>query len=307
MGIRRDNGKNNKRDNIIAFNQDHEFLYRIAVKRAEKRDFDEAIKYIDKALHEDKYNSEYLFSKACFLVEKRMLDESIDVLNDILWKVDPTYAECYFGLGCNYFEKGDYEWALFCFEKYVDMVDEGEFLEDAYEILVYMQFSSDNGEILLDKKQINKIRNKSAYRKSSTKLDEDGRRFLFSGKYYEAIKKLEKSIRTYPETISARVRLSMAYYMVGDSALAKSLASSVLKLQKSNYLARLCLAFYYSADGQYDMSDKMVRWLEKVKGSRYSNVKNEAQIFYDMLVTKAAVGDSFKELISAMMRKIPTK
>ena len=298
------NSQKNDKNNVIAFNQDHEFLFRIALKRATNREYDGALKYLEKALFLDMYNADYLFNKACILVEKKRIEESIEVLNYIIWKIDPTYAECYFGLGCNYFETGDFAKALACFEKYVNMVDDGEFLEDAYEILVYMQMSFENGDISVDKKQINKIRNQKAFRKSSIRLDEDGSQLLFSGDYKEAIKKFEKSIETYPEIASARVRLSMAYYMTGDSALAKCLASSALKLQKGNYLARLCLAFYYSAEGRFDKSEKMLKWLERVRGKRYVEVKNEAQLFYDMLASKAAVGDKFKERVSGMMQKL---
>ncbi|MCL2163104.1 MAG: tetratricopeptide repeat protein [Oscillospiraceae bacterium] len=296
-----------KRDNsnkVLEFNRDHEFLFNIAIKHAMKKNLESAIKYIDKAIQIDNYNADYLFNKACILVEMKRVDESIEILNSIIWRIDPTYAGCYFGLGCNYFEMGKYSEALACFEKYVAIVDDGEYIDDAYDILLYLQFSSENGDIFIDRKRVNKINDRNSYLKSSLRLDEDGRRLLFSGNYSGAIEKFEKSIKTYPENTNARVRLSMAYFMMGDVSLAKCLAASALKLQRGNYLAKLCLAFYYTAEGQMDMSEKMLMWLEKVRAKRYSSVRSEAQMFYDLLVTKAPVGEKFKSRITGAVQKL---
>jgi tetratricopeptide (TPR) repeat protein len=289
-------------NNILDFYRDHEFLFKVALKHALKKNFDSALKYVDKAIQFDVHNADYLFNKACILVEKREIEESIDILNRIIWQIDPTYTECYFGLGCNYYESGDYAKAFMCFEKYISAAEDGDFIEDAYDILLFMQFSCENGDIQIDKSLMNKIKNPNSYRKHSFKLDEEGSRLLYSGKYVEAIKKLEKSIQNYPEITSARVRLSMAYYMTGNAELAKCLADSVLKIQKSNYLARLCLAFYYSEDGQTDMSEQMLKWLEKVRGKRYNSVRGEAQMLYEILITKATVGENFIKRISGAVQ-----
>ena len=73
-------------------------------------------------------------------------------------------------------------------------------------------------------------------RDSSLKLHAAGSMYLHRGNYKEAIRQFERSIMAYPETKSSRLRLSIAYYMAGQVTMAqKLLASSVLKIQKSNH------------------------------------------------------------------------
>ena len=180
------------KSNILEFNRDQEFYFKIAIKHAMNRNFEDALKYFDKAILLDMYNADFLFNKACVLVEVGELDESIEILNKIIWEIDPTYAECYFGLGCNYFELEEFAEALVHFEKYVTISDDGDFIEDAYEILLYMQFLDEKGDIHIDKRTVDRIRNHKGYKRSSMRLQEDGMRFLSSGNYLGAIKKFEK-------------------------------------------------------------------------------------------------------------------
>jgi tetratricopeptide (TPR) repeat protein len=227
-----------KRNKILQFSQDHDFYYRLAVKRALRRDYQGAFKYIETAVDKDKYNAEYLFNKACILVELKRTRESIKILNNIIWNIDPTFVECYFGLGCNYFEIGDYDKSLYNFEKYLLMENEGEFFEDAYEILYYMRFPGDIRNFDFDNQLEAGEKAQKQRRDSSMKLHAAGSMYLHRGNYKEAIRQFERSIMAYPEIKSSRIRLSMAYYMTGQFALAKLLASSVLKIQKSNHMAK---------------------------------------------------------------------
>jgi tetratricopeptide (TPR) repeat protein len=297
--------------NILSFNRGHEFFFRLALKYAMRRDFAAALKYVDTAIEQDAFNADYLFNKACVLVELKKTKESIKVLNSIIWKIDPTYAECYFGLGCNYFELGDFHKALFNFEKYVMMEDNGEFFEDAYEILFYMQITShEEFDYDIGDRLAARTREVRRLRSSSMKFHADGSASLFSGSYKDAIRKFEKAIIAFPELSSARVRLSMAYYMTGQLKLATALAGSALKVQKSNYMAKLCLALYYSVDGRGDMSEQTLRLLERMRSRKCGKdkvkdrLKEEDHVFYERMLSGAPVGDELKRRLEGVSRKL---
>ena len=296
-------GKRNNK--VLQFDRDHNFYYSLAVKRAMDRDFPGALKYIDMAIAKDAFNEEYLFNKACILVELKRTRESIKLLNFIIWNIDPMFTECYFGLGCNFFEIGDFEKAVRCFEKYVTMEEEGEFCEDAYEILFYMQLPGDEGEFDLESQMDLSEQAQKRSHDSSMKLHAAGSMYMHRGNYKEAIRQFERSIMAYPEIKSSRIRLSMAYYMTGQLALAKLLAGSVLKIQKNNHVAKLCLALYYTTDGQNDASDRILGMFAKARLKKApSRQEDEDRAFYEAMLSAAPVGDDVKDRLSVAAQRL---
>jgi len=293
-----------KNNNILQFSQDHELYFRVAVRYALRRNYCVALRYIDTALEKDAYNADYLFNKACILVELNRTRESIKLLNYIIWNIDPTYADCYFGLGCNYYEIRDYEKSLHNFEKYVLMEDAGDFFEDAYEILFYMKLPDELCDYDFDNFEKSEKARQRCF-DSSMKLYAAGSMYLQRGNYKEAIRQFERSIMAYPETKSSRIRLSMAYYMTGQLALAKLLASSVLKIQKTNHMAKLCLALYYSTEGLTDMSDRILGMFARVRGKKERSLQDdEDRVFYEQMVESAPVGDDMKVRLSKAAQKL---
>ena len=294
-----------KRNKILQFTADHSLYFRIAIKRAMCKDYIGSLEYIEKAIEKDAYNADYLFNKACVLVELRRTRESIKLLNYIIWNIDPTYSECYFGLGCNYFDIGNYEKSLHYFEKYVLMEEDGEFCEDAYEILFYMRLPGETREFDLDRQIDLSEKTQKRYRDSSLKLHAAGSMYLHRGNYKEAIRQFERSIMAYPETKSSRIRLSMAYYMTGQLAMAKLLASSVLKMQKNNHMAKLCLALYYSTEGLTDMSERILSVFARIRGGkRRSAQEDEDQRFYTQMLRSAPVGEELKTKLFGVTNKL---
>ena len=293
-----------KKNNVLQFSQDHELYFRVAVRYALNKNYPDALRYIDLAIERDAYNADYLFNKACILVELSRTRESIKLLNYIIWNIDPTYADCYFGLGCNYYEIRDYENSLRNFENYVLMEDSGEFCDDANEILFYMKLPDDDCDFDFENRDLNE-KTWRHYRDSSQKHYATGSMYLQRGNYKEAIRQFERSIMAYPETKNSRIRLSMAYYMTGQLAKAKLLASSVLKIQKTNHMAKLCLALYYSTEGLTDMSERILGVFARMRGKKQrSRQEDEDRIFYEHMVKTAPVGDDMKIRLSKAAQKI---
>ena len=299
---RLDTGKKSK---ILQFSSDHGLYFRLAVKRATCKDYLGSLKYIEKAIEKDEFNADYLFNKACILAELKRTRESIKLLNYIIWNIDPTYSECYFGLGCNFFDIGNYEKALHYFEKYMLMEEDGDFCEDAYEILFYMKLPGEAREFDLDAQMNMSEKAQKQYRDSSLKLHAAGSMYLHRGNYKEAIRQFERSIMAYPETKSSRIRLSMAYYMTGQLAMAKLLASSVLKIQKNNHMAKLCLALYYSTEGLTDMSERILSVFARMRGRKNCSAQeDEDNRFYTQMLKTAPVGDEMKTRLYGVTRKL---
>jgi Tfp pilus assembly protein PilF len=127
-----------------------------------------------------------------------------------------------------------------------------------------------------------------------------GSEYLRDGRYHDAVKKLERSIMEWPDDAGSRVRLSMAYFFTGQAALAGSLARSALKVRKSDYLARLCLALYYAVDGDNDRLEEMLRALRR---SRRGQPDEDAHELFGRMLELAPLGDETRgRLLSCAMR-----
>jgi hypothetical protein len=64
-----------KGNRILQYSQSHDLYFKVAVKRAMRCDYPGALKYIEMAIDKDAYNADYLFNKACILVELKRTRE----------------------------------------------------------------------------------------------------------------------------------------------------------------------------------------------------------------------------------------
>lgn len=119
----------------LPFDQPGDFYYRRAMKFAQKDEYDKAVFNIRKAIIKDNENVGYMLDFAGLLTEIEHFDDSNDLLFSVLWKSGEHTAECYFGLGCNFYGLNDLKKATSSLNKYLSLAPEGEYVEDA-EILL---------------------------------------------------------------------------------------------------------------------------------------------------------------------------
>ena len=290
---------------MLQFSRDHDLYFKVALKRFDNSDYPGALKFIDIAIEKDPYNTEYLYNKACLLAELKRTRESVRLLNYIIWNIDPTYTECYLGLCCNYFELGNFDKALLYFDKYVMMEEYGEFYKTAHDILYYMEMLEESGECQSDIRMYISEKARMLSWDSSTKFQASGSSHLLHGNIKEAIRQFERSIKEYPEAINSRIRLSMAYYMNGELARAKLLAGSVLKMQEGNYMAKLCLALYYSTEGKNDMSERMLSVFSRMRSKRQRcPMDAEDRRLYEQMLQSAPVAEEMKNRLQGAAQRL---
>lgn len=241
-----------KNKTVIPFKQDGELFYRIGVRYANKRLFNTSIKYLEKAVKMESFNADFQFNYACVLAELKESKKSNLTLLNILKNIDPTLTECYFGIGCNYFDLGSLKKAKEYFEKYIYFDPNGQFVDEAYDIIYYLQIYENVGP----------SKNSSKY---FSKVAKEGKELLKSGQYSKACEKLEKTIEIDPESAEARNDLSIALYCRGEELRAISIAKSVLKLEENNVTANCNLLLFYATSRmlkEYNEQLKVVTALE---------------------------------------------
>ena len=244
--------KKKKVSGIIPFKQDAELFFRIGVKYANKKMFNDSLRFFDKAVKLEPFNADYQFNRACVLAEIKEIKKSNDALLNILKNIDPTMTDCYFGIGCNFFDVGNLKKAKEYFEKYIYFEPNGQFVDETYDILYYLQVYDDVGP--------GRNRNKQFLR-----LTKEGKDLLKAGLFLEACAKLEKAIEIDPEAKPPRNDLSIALFCAGEEDKAISVAKSVLKLEPKNVIANCNLLLFFASARklkEYNEQLKVVASLE---------------------------------------------
>ncbi|GMA50259.1 hypothetical protein GCM10025857_16160 [Alicyclobacillus contaminans] len=228
MGAR--NGRRN--GNVIAMRLDAAFFFERGVRYLERNDMKRALKAFRKTIEYEPDNPVNHCNLAGVLAELGDFEASNEILLHVLQDLDPDMAECRFYLANNYANMGQYEAAEECVLSYLDACPDGEFAEEAEEML----------DILLDEFGGGKAyarwqeRRRQEERASALK---DGRHLLENGQFEAAMEWLERTIDREPENMAARNNLSLAYYYTGQYERAVACAEQVLAKEPGN-LHALC-------------------------------------------------------------------
>ncbi|MGE5631058.1 MAG: tetratricopeptide repeat protein [Caulobacteraceae bacterium] len=238
---------------VIAFERGAEFYFDIGYKYIQKGSLKTAVRYIEKAVKLKPYDSFIQFNYAGLLAELGDIDQSTEVLINIVKDLDPNYLECYFGLGCNYLQMQKLKKSAEYFSMYLEKDPDGEFAEEAEELLEMLTMIKDANNNL-DDEELEKI----------YKIEEEAINHLEKREYDKAAQKFETVVQMLPNAVPARNNLSLAYYYLGRIDKAIELAKEVLTYEESNVHANCNLAIYYNKQGIVNWVEKQVREIKKV-------------------------------------------
>lgn len=276
-----------KNGKVIPFSQNAETYFRVGLRHAEKRIFGKSLKYLEKAAQIEPFNPDYLFNLATVHAELKQVEKSNKILLDILKYIDPTLTECYFGIGCNYFDLGDLKKAREYFEKYIYYDPEGQFSNDAYDILYYMR--------IYDETSLGSRKSRTA-----EKLASEGRKLLNALEFDKACSKLEAAIEIDPEAVETRNYLSIACFVTGNIDRAISIAKSILLLQPENLFSHCNLALLYAYSGNEKELDHLAGVIAGLSLEYMAEIKKLQDVYEKLCKAENCV--SFEDIRNAAGR-----
>src|SRR5690606_8838798 len=106
-----------------------------AVQSLDRYHYDKALKYFRRAVEYEPENPVNHCNMAGILSEMGRYEESNDILRSVLDQIDPAMTECYYYLANNYANMELYEAAEEALVSYLENDEEGQFLEEADELL----------------------------------------------------------------------------------------------------------------------------------------------------------------------------
>lgn len=251
-----------KKNNIIAFERGADFYFDLGYRKIQKGNLKSALRYIEKAVRLKPNDSFIQFNYAGLLAELGNIDLSTEILLNIVNELDPNYDECYFGLGCNYLQMQKIKKSVEYFSKYLEKDPEGEFSEEAEDLLEMLTMIKDANNNL-DDDELEAI----------YKIEEDAISHLERREYKSAAEKFEIVVNLLPNAVPARNNLSLAYYYLGEIQKAIELAREVLNYEPYNVHANCNIAIFYN-------KLKLDNWVEKqVKSIKKLNTENPEYLY----------------------------
>lgn len=275
--------------NIDEYRSNPGFFFRAGMRYINKNKPLQALNFLTKAVEKEPYNADYLFNLACVYAELRNIKESNKILLNIIKNIDPTIAECYFGIACNYFDSGDFVKAREYFEKYIESDCFGEFASESHEVLYYLDTYVDGN------KKINR-------KKTATRLINEGVALIKERDYKKAYQKFDKAVEIDPMAIIQRNYLSLMSFFNGEIDKAISISKSVLKVEFECPLAHFCLLLYYAYLNNQTMLKKQLRIIYSLKTIKKKAFSSDLKIFLSIISDSNVISDSLKQFLSTILK-----
>lgn len=242
------NKQSSKRGRLIPFTQNAEYFFQRALTYYHQNNLIKAKKFLLRAVQIDNEEPVYICQLAAVLAELGEFDESNKWLQYIVTEVDPTLAECHFFLANNYVHLGQFEKAEEEALTYLEADPEGEFVEDAEDLLYFIgaETPTANEENIIIQKHI----------AAKKKMEE--------GRFTEAIDLFKRMIEEHPHFWAAYNNLALAYFYVNKKEEALKTLDTVLTKNPGNLHAICNLALFTHFLGFKDKSKRIIEQLKKI-------------------------------------------
>ncbi|MBX6395473.1 MAG: tetratricopeptide repeat protein, partial [Alicyclobacillaceae bacterium] len=279
-----------KRHKVALVRMDATFFFERAVRSLDRHDLPRALKYFRKVVEYEPENPVNHCNLAGVLSELGDYQASNEVLERVLLELDPHMYECYFYMANNFANLGLYDLAQEYASRYLEVDPEGEFAEEAEEMLDILM--TEFGTRMVRRRRDGRIR---------VRGEEDvARRFLEDGRFLDAAAYLEARVKEFPEATVERNNLSLAYYYLGDVRRAIEVAEGVLDIQPSNLHAKCNLAIFYQAAGMEEACRALVGQLRILRPI-------QAEQAYKLGTTMGLLQEhrAAYEIFSHLVRRLP--
>lgn len=241
-----------RRPKVIPFSLDATFFFERAVQSLDRFHYDKALKYFRRAVEYEPDNPVNHCNMAGILSEMGRYEESNDILRSVLDKIDPAMTECYYYLANNYANMEKYEDAEDALVRYLETDAEGQFLDEADELLDLLHYELNRPTKLSTIKS-----------KENVYAHDKARELLEAGRFAEAVRILEEIIGRQPDFLAARNNLGLAYYYMGLFDKSIQTISEVLEAEPGNLHALCNLAIFYQHSNQAKELGELLALLRK--------------------------------------------
>jgi len=264
---------NNQDNKIISMALDANFFFERALHYLDRNNYTKALKYFWRTVDAEPNNPVHYCNIAGLLSEMEKFNESNEMLLYVVEKIDPSLAECYYYLANNYAHLEEFETSYKYINRYLEVAPNGEYVEDAKEILEYLRDEVDHP-----------IMEEEQETKELLVLHQKAKQLLEDGDFHKAIKQLQQMVEDYPDFLAAKNNLALAYFYIGNSYEAINHSKFVLEQERTNIHALCNLAIFYQQLNEQKELEYILAALRKIE-------LLDTEALYKLATTFAILGD----------------
>ncbi|MGM9928686.1 MAG: tetratricopeptide repeat protein [Bacillus sp. (in: firmicutes)] len=240
-------------EKIVVFYPTGEYYFSKGLKAYHQRDLYKAKKYLQRAQILEPIEPMIACQLAIICTDLEEYSESNDILDNIVSELDPYMSECHYFLANNYAHLGMFREAYKHASKYIELDQDGEFVDDAEDLLELISLEH-NGDL------------ESLLQEDSIRFEQDQiRQHLEKGEFEKAIDLLRATIAEQPEVGSAYNNLAIAYYYSNQKSEAFSTLYEVLEKHPGNLHALCNLVVFHHAEKNEQHVVELVAALQKIR------------------------------------------
>lgn len=227
------------KNNVLPLTMDAGFFFERALSSLDRYRYDKALKYFGKAVEYEPKNPVNHCNMAGILSEMGDYAASNAALLHVLEEIDPEMTECYFYIANNYANMELFEDAEEALVHYLEKDKNGQFLEEAKDMMELLQYELNRPT------KLSQIKSREGVYEH-----EKARKCLETGHFSQAINLLEDITQKQPDFLAALNNLALAYYYRGDFEAAHAAIANVLDQDDGNLHALCNLAIFYQHQGE---------------------------------------------------------
>lgn len=238
---------------ILSFHPTGEYYFAKGLKAYHRRDLYKARKYFERALELEPAEPMIACQLAITCTEIGEYGYSNNLLESILNVLDPFMTECHYFLANNYAHLGMFKEAYRHASAYLDKEEDGEFSEDAEDLLDLITFEAEETEESLEQED------------GLILKQEKAREYLEAGNFQKAIEVLKETIEQHPDFWSAYNNLALAYFYLGKTEEAFSTLEEILAKSPGNLHALCNLVVFHYYQHNEKKVEELVMSLDKIR------------------------------------------
>lgn len=239
-------------ENVVSFIPTGEYYYQKALGELKKEQFAKAQKYLKRAVELSPEDPMILMQYGILLMEAESFDEAQDYLYTA-HTLDPNDSDIVFFLAEIHAHLGMFAEANRYATNYIQMEDDGVYLEEALEILDFTEV--EGGMDLSEDGPSSDV----------VFLQEKARKMMERGRFEEAVALLETIVAENDTFWPAFNNLALAYFYIGEEEQATALLHEVLRVDQGNLHALCNLAVLAHYKQSYKELKEVLAVLEKIK------------------------------------------
>ena len=248
---------------MLTFEQPGDFYHRRALRHLDNEEYAKAIWHLKQAISKEPSNPEYRLDLAGVLSEiERFNDSNQELFLIMQASNDELPAECYYGLGCNFYGLNEFDRAADSLHKYLEIEPEGTYAEDA--------------KFMLD--------NIFSVQEAATSLSEEMQEKAQGPNLHVVSKEGESHQTIYEQTAKALI-----CFIEGDLEKTKALSLGILQSDPDDFNALCMMALTCN---RMDEKDEAMAYAKRAKdsvGESINDLQKLAIVLCDMKLHEIAV------------------